>query len=239
MGFITIRKPFFDNVVLIIIFKLSFISTFLKSNMKRILYILVIIAVSLMAQDNNKEKKRILFLGNSITAGFGLTEEQAYPNIIQGKIDSLELNYICQNAGLSGETTSGGLRRLDWLLKQEIDILVIALGGNDGLRGIPPELSKENLEKIVGQARRKYPKIKIIITGMQAPPNMGKDFTERFKKVFEQVAKDKKTALVPFLLKDVGGYKDLNQADQMHPNIKGQKIVAENVWSELKTLLIP
>lgn len=205
--------------------------------MKRILFILIIIAVSLMAQETKKEKKRILFLGNSITAGFGLSEEQAYPNLIQGKIDSLKLNYSCQNAGLSGETTSGGLRRLDWLLKQKIDILVIALGGNDGLRGIPPKLSKENLEKIVDQARQKYADIKIIIAGMEAPPNMGKDFTSRFKGIFIKVSSEKKTAFLPFLLEGVGGYKELNQADQMHPNSKGQKIVAENIWIVLRNML--
>ena len=191
-----------------------------------------------LAQDHpDSPKKRIVFLGNSITAGFGLTLEQAYPAIIQNKIDSLELNFDCVNAGLSGETTSGGLRRLDWLMKKPVSILIIALGGNDGLRGIPPDLSKENLEEMVKKARKKYPDIRIIIAGMEAPPNMGQDYTKKFRNIFKTPAEKMKTGYISFLLEGVGGRKELNQADQIHPNIMGQKLVAENVWNALKKFL--
>jgi len=206
--------------------------------MKKCLFVICLLFLSgLAAQQNNKSTKRILFLGNSITAGFGLTMEEAYPALIQQKIDSLKLPWECVNAGLSGETTSGGLRRLDWLMKNPIDILIIALGGNDGLRGIPPELSRQNLEQMVDKARQKFPRITIIIAGMQAPANMGEKFTSTFKAVFKDVSKEKGTVLIPFLIDKVGGIAEYNQNDQINPNRQGHKIVAENVWKVLKNYL--
>jgi acyl-CoA thioesterase-1 len=202
-----------------------------------LILIALFIVTTLAAQEMKNEKKRILFLGNSITAGYGLIIEEAYPALIQQKIDSLKLNYECVNAGLSGETTSGGLRRLDWLMKNPVDILIIALGGNDGLRGIPPEHSKENLLQMVDKTRQKYNGVTIIIAGMEAPANMGEKFTKEFKTIFKEVSQQKKTAWVPFLIEGVGGIEELNQADQIHPNIQGQKIVAANVWRVLKNIV--
>lgn len=182
-------------------------------------------------------KKAILFLGNSLTAGYGLDPELAYPALIQQKIDSLKWNFEAINAGLSGETSSGGLRRINWLLKREIDVLVLALGANDGLRGIPADLTRKNLQEIIDRTREKYPRVKVVIAGMEVPPNMGPEYAREFHTIFPELAKENNASLVPFLLESVGGIPDLNQADGIHPTAEGQKIVAENVWKVLKPLL--
>ncbi len=190
------------------------------------------------AQDTNSAKtKNILILGNSITAGYGLSTEQAYPAHLQHKIDSLGLNYKVVNAGLSGETTSGGLRRIDWLLRQPVDIFILALGGNDGLRGIGLNVTRQNLFEIVEKVRAKNPGVTVVLAGMQIPPNLGPEYTKEFRQVYPQVAKEADTKLIPFLLKDVGGFKELNLPDGIHPNAAGHVIVAENVWEVLKPLL--
>ncbi|NIR52707.1 arylesterase [candidate division KSB1 bacterium] len=193
-----------------------------------------------VAEDSTGEKtsnKTILFLGNSLTAGYGLAPRLAFPSLIQQKIDSVGWNFDVVNAGLSGETTSGGLRRIDWLLRNHIDVLVLELGGNDALRGIPPELTKKNLQGIIDKTREKYPDVKIVIAGMQAPPNLGENYTRRFRQMFPELAEENDAALIPFLLEGVGGVAELNLADRIHPNAQGHKIVAENVWSVLKPVL--
>lgn len=194
-------------------------------------------AISLVFAGNtakaNDTKKRIVILGDSITAGYGLNLSQAYPALIQQKIAKAKLPFIVVNAGVSGDTSAGGLRRVTWALSKGADILIVALGGNDGLRGIPPDETQKNLIGIVKKARIKNPEIKTLIAGMQMPDNMGPEFTERFKKLFPQVAKATKSRLIPFLIAGVGGNENLNQPDGIHPTKEGQKIVAENVWKIL------
>jgi len=180
------------------------------------------------------EESTILILGNSLAAGYGLNNvEDAFPALMQVRIDSLGLAYRVVNAGVSGETTTGGKNRLDWLLRQQVDILVIELGANDGLRGIDPAETKKNLLAMVDQARAKYPDIRIVLCGMEAPPNMGQDFTARFRQLFADVAEQKDLALVPFILAGVAGKPALNQADGIHPTPEGHEILAENLWAVL------
>lgn len=186
----------------------------------------------------NAAEKRVVVLGDSITAGYGLDPDQAYPALLQKKIDSESLSYTVTNAGVSGDTTAGGLRRVQWVLGQKgADVLVVALGGNDGLRGVSPVEMKQNLIGIVDKARAKNPGLKVVIAGMQMPTNFGPDFTRQFAKVFHEVAEEKNAALVPFLLEGVGGREKLNQDDRIHPTAQGQQVVAENVWSVLKDQL--
>ena len=179
----------------------------------------------------------ILVLGNSITAGYGLTEEEAFPALLQNKIDSLGWQMNVVNAGLSGETTAGGLRRLDWLLRRPADVLVVELGGNDGLRGTPLDATRRNLAAIIDTARAQRPGVRILLAGMQIPPNLGAQYARQFRALYPALAEEKNVELVPFLLEGVGGRPDLNQPDGIHPTAEGQRIVAENVWAELKPML--
>ena len=182
--------------------------------------------------------KTILFFGDSLTAGFGLEDSNdAYPAVIQTMIDSLSLNYVVVNSGVSGETTAGGLGRINWVLNQNVDVFVLELGANDGLRGISLAETRENLQAIINRVRTKYPEISIVLAGMQLPPNLGQDYTKEFKSIFEELAKKNDLEIIPFLLKDVGGIPELNQDDGIHPNVEGQKIVANNVWVVLEPLL--
>jgi acyl-CoA thioesterase-1 len=183
------------------------------------------------------EKKNIIFFGNSLTAGYGLEPTQAFPALIQRKIDSLGLPYQVVNAGLSGETTAGGKNRIDWILKQPVDIFVLELGGNDGLRGIPISETRANLQEIIDRVRAKNPEVKIVLAGMQVPPNMGRRYAQEFQQLFRDLAQKNNTALIPFLLEGVGGIPELNLPDGIHPTAQGHGIVAENVWSVLKTVL--
>jgi acyl-CoA thioesterase-1 len=187
--------------------------------------------------DSSTQKKTILFFGNSLTAGYGVDPSEAYPALIQDKIDSLHLNYKVINAGVSGETTSDGNSRVDWILKQPVDIFVLELGGNDGLRGIPLSVTEKNLQSIIDKVKAKYPGSKIILEGIQIPPNMGQDYTTQFRKIYPQLASKNKIELIQFLLKGVGGDPQLNQRDGIHPTAEGHKIVAENVWEVLKNNL--
>jgi acyl-CoA thioesterase-1 len=183
-------------------------------------------------------KKTILFFGDSLTAGYGLDDpSDAFPGVIQHKIDSLKLPYTIVNAGLSGETTAGGLGRIDWILKQKVDVFILELGANDGLRGIPVTETIQNLQAIVDKVKAKYPDARLVLLGMQVPPSMGGDYVTGFKNVFPKIAEKNKMALVPFLLAGVGGNPKLNQADGIHPTAEGAKIVADNVWKTLKTEL--
>jgi acyl-CoA thioesterase-1 len=182
--------------------------------------------------------KTILFFGDSLTAGYGLEDvNDAFPAIIQGKIDSLSLEYTVINSGVSGETTAGGKSRIDWVLNQNIDVFILELGANDGLRGVPLKETRENLQAIIDAVLKKNSSTKIILAGMQLPPNMGIDYITEFKTIFPELAKKNELGLIPFLLKDVGGIPDLNQADGIHPTVEGQKIVANNVWEVLKAIL--
>jgi len=188
--------------------------------------------------DEKNDTKRIVFFGDSLTAGYGLDDiNDAFPGVIQTKIDSLSLGYTVVNSGVSGETTSGGKNRINWILNQQIDIFVLELGANDGLRGVPLKETRENLQAIIDAVLQKNPATKIILAGMQLPPNMGQDYTTEFKTIFPELAKKNKLYLVPFLLKDVGGIPTLNQGDGIHPTVEGQKILATNVWEVLEPLV--
>jgi acyl-CoA thioesterase-1 len=181
----------------------------------------------------------ILFFGDSLTAGYGLDNpgQDAYPAVIQRKLEAEHLPWRVINAGLSGETTAGGLRRIDWVLRQPVDIVVLALGANDGLRGIDPAVTERNLGEIVDHIRARDPAAKIIVAGMEMPPSMGRAYTDRFHALFARVAEQKHATLLPFLLEGVAGHPELNQADAIHPNPAGHRIVAGNVWRILRPLL--
>jgi acyl-CoA thioesterase-1 len=181
--------------------------------------------------------KTVLFLGNSITAGYGVDPSQAYPAIIQNKIDAKGWRFRVVNAGQSGDTSAGGLNRLEWLLKNRIDVLVLELGANDGLRGLPVENTRKNLQAIIDRTRERYPQVKIIIAGMKLPPNWGGDYGRRFEAMFSELAKKNKIALVPFVLEGVGGMRNLNLSDAIHPTAEGHKLVAANVWKVLEPVM--
>jgi len=183
------------------------------------------------------QKKTILFFGDSLTAAYKLDMEDGYTTIIQKMITEKGLNYKVVNAGLSGETSAGGLGRVDWLLKQKVDIVLLELGANDGLRGTKPAATKENLQKIIDKIKSTHPQAKIILAGMEALPNMGADFTSEFRAIFPALAKQNNLELIPFFLEGVAGDKALNLADGIHPNEAGQKIVAQNVWKVLEPML--
>ena len=182
-------------------------------------------------------KKTILFFGNSLTAGYGLSPDEAFPALIQQKIDSLGLLYNVINAGVSGETSSGGNSRIDWILRQKVDVFVLELGANDGLRGIPITQTKQSLQAIIDKVKLKYPDVIIILAGMQIPPNMGKTYTTSFKAMFPELAKINNATLIPFILDGVGGEARLNQQDGIHPTAEGHRIVSENIWRILKGLI--
>jgi acyl-CoA thioesterase-1 len=181
--------------------------------------------------------KTILFFGNSLTAGYGLDLSEAFPALIQAKIDSLGLPYRVVNAGLSGETTASGNSRIGWVLNTKVDVFVLELGGNDGLRGISTEETYKNLGLIIDQVRAENPEVTIILAGMQIPPNMGADYTSKFQELYPKISEEKEVTLIPFLLKNVGGIAELNLPDGIHPTAEGHKLVAENVWEVLQPLL--
>jgi acyl-CoA thioesterase I len=183
------------------------------------------------------ETRTVVFFGDSLTAGSGLDPDEAYPALIQKKIEAAGLPWRVVNAGLSGETTAGGLRRLDWILRQPIDIFVIELGANDGLRGIPPAISRANLQTMIDRIRARYPRVIIVLAGMQLPPNMGPEHTRQFAAMYPELTQTNHATLIPFLLDRVGGVTNLNQADGMHPTAEGHQIVAETVWKVLLPLL--
>ncbi len=185
-------------------------------------------------QEVKEDQKIILFFGNSLTAGYGIEQDLAFPGLTQDRLDSLGKNYKVINGGLSGETTAGGLSRLDWFLEDQPDIFVLELGGNDGLRGIQLSETKKNLLAIIDKVQSKYPETKIILAGMQIPPNMGPEYSEEFSQIYPSVAEEKNVTLIPFLLENVGGIKELNLPDGIHPTEEGHKIVFENVWKYLK-----
>jgi acyl-CoA thioesterase-1 len=179
----------------------------------------------------------VVVLGDSLAAGFGVEPKEAYPALLQQKVDAAGLPFTVVNAGVSGDTTAGGLRRLDWVLRQPADVLVLELGGNDGLRGLAPEATRSNLVAIIGKARAKNPETKVVLAGMVMPDNMGEAYNRKFQAIFPEVAQEQKVALIPFLLAGVGGVPELNQPDQIHPTAKGHELVASNVWVTLEPVL--
>lgn len=183
-------------------------------------------------------QERVLVLGDSITAGYGLKKEEAYPALIEKRALAEGHNVKVVNAGLSGDTTSGGVRRIAVLARRPIDILVIALGGNDGLRGIAPDVSQKNLEQIIDRARKAQPQVKILLIGMQMPENMGAEYTQAFQKMFSGVGANKKVEVLPFLLEGVATNKNLNLPDGIHPNAQGQAIVAAHVYKTLELMMV-
>lgn len=197
----------------------------------------LVIAFSAVSVPGAGERVRVLFLGDSITAGYGIDKDEAFPALIQARVDSLGWPVDAVNAGLSGETSSGGLRRIDWLLKRKVDVLVLELGANDGLRGIDPDLTERNLLEIVARTRKAHPDAEVVIAGMQVPTNLGKDYTERFRTMFPKIAEETGSYLIPFLLEGVGGVPELNLPDGKHPTAEGHVILAENVWGVLEGVL--
>lgn len=189
------------------------------------------------SQEKAQKPKKIIFFGDSLTAAYGLDPGEGFPAIIQSKLEAAGYNFQVVNAGLSGETSAGGNERVDWVLQQSVDIFVLELGGNDGLRGFDPEVTYENLQAIIDKVQIKAPDARIILAGMEAPPNMGQDYTTDFRTVYKRLAEENDLPLIPFLLEDVGGIPELNLPDGIHPNREGQKIVAENVWEVLQPLL--
>ncbi len=198
---------------------------------------MVILGLWLAAGLGAAETKTIVFFGDSLTAGYGVDLEEAYPALIQRKIDEAGLPWRVVNAGLSGETTAGGLRRLDWILRQRVDIFVIELGGNDGLRGIAPTVTRSNLNRMIERIRQVHPDVKVVIAGMQLPTNLGPEHIRDFAAIFPEVARARDAVLIPFLLDRVGGVPTLNQPDGIHPTAEGHQIVADTVWRTLQPLL--
>lgn len=180
---------------------------------------------------------RVVFVGTSLTAGLGLDPSQAYPALLQRKIDSAGLRFTAVNAGVSGETSAGARRRIDWLLREPAAVLVIETGANDGLRGLDVDSLQANIQAIIDRARRQTPPPRIVLVGMEAPPNYGLQYVRRFRAVYPELARRNRVALVPFLLEGVAGVDSLNQADMMHPTAAGQRRVAETVWPALERVL--
>ena len=181
--------------------------------------------------------KVILFYGDSLTAGYGLSTEEAFPAIVDKTLNQQGKPVKVINAGLSGETSAGGLSRLDWVLRQPVDIFVLELGANDGLRGLPVDETRKNLQLIIDNVKKKNPTVQIVLAGMMVPPNMGPDYTTNFQRIYPDLAKKNNTKLIPFLLQGVAGNEKLNNADGIHPNVEGHKIVATNVLKVVEPLL--
>jgi acyl-CoA thioesterase-1 len=185
----------------------------------------------------DSNRPAVLFLGTSLTAGLGLEPEQAYPALIQQKIDSAGLEYRVVNAGVSGETSAGALRRVDWLFREPVSVLVLETGSNDGLRGLPSDSLSANIQAIFDRARRLQPPPRLVLLGMRMPPNYGRAYTQAFQEVYRDVARRNNAALVPFLLEGVGGIPNLNQPDGIHPTAEGQRRIAATVWRVLEPVL--
>ncbi|UII30094.1 arylesterase [Fulvivirga ulvae] len=198
---------------------------------------LLIIVLSIVSFGFIQQNKTIIFFGDSITAGYGLSKEQAFPALIESKLQAAKRNYKVINAGLSGETSAGGLNRIDWILRQPVDVFVLELGANDGLRGLPLDQTRKNLQGIIDKVKEKNPEAEIIIAGMMVPPNLGKTYTDEFKSIFPELAEKNNATLIPFLLEGVAGHSNLNLADGIHPNVEGHQIVAQNVYEVLAEML--
>ncbi|NOT73804.1 MAG: arylesterase [Cyclobacteriaceae bacterium] len=199
--------------------------------------IFLFIVTALLFQTSSSLKV-VLFFGDSLSAGYGLSPEEAFPALVEKSMIKNGVSVKVVNAGLSGETTAGGLARVDWILRQPIHVFVLELGGNDGLRGLPIDQTKSNLQSIIDKVKKKYPDCKIVLAGMMVPPNMGKDYATSFQNLFKDIAKKNDATLIPFLLQDVGGIEKLNQADGIHPNAEGHKIVAKHLVEVISPLVV-
>jgi len=213
------------------------LGTQLNSYSRLLDWILYVLLVAIILIGAAPMPRVVLFLGDSITAGYGLDITQAYPALIQEKIDAKNWPFKVVNAGQSGDTTAGGLNRIDWLLRSRIDVLFLELGANDGLRGLPAENVQKNLQAIIDRVKTKYPEVKIVIAGMKVPPNMGRSYSDQFQSIFVSLAKKNNAPLIPFILEGVGGVRDLNLPDGIHPTARGHEIVAANVWKALEPVL--
>ncbi len=204
----------------------------------RIKLIILSLLVGTLSSPVGAATKTILFYGDSLTAGYGLDDptESAFPALVQKKIEDAGLDYRVINAGLSGETSAGGIRRINWVLRQPVDMFVLELGGNDGLRGLPLEVLSANLQAIIDQVKEKNPYVEIVVAGMRMPTSMGK-YAANFHAIFAPLAEANDAALIPFLLEDVGGIPRMNLPDGIHPNPTGHELVARNVWEVLQPLL--
>jgi len=189
------------------------------------------------AVDTADGRRTVLFIGTSLTAGYGVGDDAAYPALIQQRIDSAGLPFRVVNAGISGETSAGALRRIAWSLQQPVDVLVLELGANDGLRGLDVAQMRSNIDSIIRLARAKYPDVRVVLLGMEAPPNLGDDYTALFRAVYGELAQQHNTALLPFLLDGIAGDPSLNIEDGIHPSEEGHRRVAENVWEVLEGML--
>src|SRR5688572_29908376 len=208
-------------------------------NIRRVLFFVCLVCFVGQPARAGAAPRTIVFFGDSLTAGYGLDEpaQDAFPGLIQKKIETAGLDWRVVNAGLSGETTAAGLRRVDWILRQHVDIFVLALGGNDGLRGISPTVSSANLQGIIDRVHAKYPQAKIVLGGMMMPTSMGADYTRAFAEMYPALGKKNDLTLIPFLLEGVGGIPAMNQGDRIHPNLKGHVVIAETLWKYLRPLL--
>ena len=184
---------------------------------------------------NAPSSPRIVALGDSLTAGLGLPRDEAYPAVLQGKLQDAGIPLEVINAGVSGDTTADGLRRANWALEGNVRLLIVALGANDGLRGLPPSQMKANLQRIIHRARQRA--IPVLLIGMEAPPNYGEQYAASFRQVFQDLARENKVTFVPFLLEGVAGVPDLNQSDGIHPTSAGAARIADHLWPAVKTLI--
>jgi acyl-CoA thioesterase-1 len=200
------------------------------------LVISIIWMFSSLIHQSDVESKTIIFYGDSITAGYGVGTEFAFPKLIESQLDKNGLDAEVINAGLSGETSAGGLTRIDWILNRKFDVFVLELGANDGLRGLPVDETSKNLQSIIDKVKAKYPGTHIILAGMMVPPNMGPEYSKAFEGIYPRLAKSNELELIPFLLKDVAGIEELNQPDGIHPNVRGHKIIANNLYPYFKKL---
>ncbi len=190
-----------------------------------------------MRAEHAVARPTIVFLGTSLTAGYGLPESEAFPALIQDRIDALGLDYRVVNAGVSGDTSAGGLRRIDWLLRLPIAVLVLELGANDMLRGLSPDRLRANLEAILDRTLEAHPRVRFVIAGMRAAPNLGEDYVRDFDAIYPSLATRYSAALVPFLLEDVAARHQLNQADGIHPTAEGHELIADRLWKTLRPIL--
>lgn len=182
-------------------------------------------------------EKTLVVLGDSLSAGFGVDPSEAWPARVQEKIREARLPWKVVNAGVSGDTSAGGLRRLDWILRRPLEALLIELGGNDGLRGLPLAATRSNLQAVIDRTRAKHPQVRIVIAGMKMPENLGEAYTRQFEALYRDLAETNRVALIPFLLDGVGGRPELNLPDQIHPNAEGHRRVGTNVWQVLQPIL--
>lgn len=219
-------------------YKRRFLSFFKHGLQMVALFAFAVLVPTAGASGQEDAPTRILFFGDSLTAGYGVDPETAYPAIIREKIEAEELPVKVTVGAVSGDTSAGGLRRIDWMLRQQVDVFVLALGANDGLRGLDPAATEANLQAILDKVKSRYPEAQLVVAGMRLPPSLGQEYVERFAAIYPKLAAANDATLIPFLLEGVGGRLDLNLADRIHPNAAGHTIIGETVWDALEPLLI-